>query len=342
MEQVKIGIAGLGRLGKCHARNLMNTRGAVPCAVCSIIEEELQWARENLSEKLECYLSYEDMLKKADIDAVFIVTSSSMHIQQIIQGFEAGKHVFCEKPLDCSVEKCRSVLDIIRNYAREKVFQMGFVRRFDSAYVYAKKRIEEGAIGKPFLMHSRTADHDDFAAFQVNYVKAGGGIFHDMNVHDIDLARWYLGSEVNRVYAVGGSYVHKDFEKVQDADNTMGTCEFEDGSLAFISASRTAFHGHDTRAEIQGTKGIIRIGYTSSVSDVEILDSNGVRREGVHTFFDRFEDAFKREAQFYIDSILGKEKVHITVDDAFQATLVAEALSRSFKEKRVIETSDNL
>lgn len=335
-HELKIGIVGLGRLGKSHAINLLHTARCTLTAACSIVPEEIEWAREHCGTHIAVFEDYDEMLAKADIDAVFLVTSTSVHAQQILKGFEAGKHVFCEKPLGVNITECREAAEKIKQYLPHRKFSMGFVRRFDASYAFAKKRIEEGAIGEPFMVRAQTSDHDDFAPFQVNFVKTGGGIFHDMNVHDIDLARWYLGSEIESVYALGGSYVHPEFDEIGDADNATVSCSFEDGKMAYISASRTAFHGHDTRAEIYGTKGIIRVGYTPAIADVEILDSHGMRRECKYTFFDRFEDAFKQEAQNFVDYVLGLQEPTIHLKDMVQATLGAEAFTRSLKEKRVV------
>ena len=336
---VRVGIVGLGRLGKTHAVNLINTRNCRLTAACSIIEDELGWAKHSLP-GVSLFRSYDELLQSSEVDAVFLVTTTAMHAEQIIKGLRAGKHVFCEKPLGIEIDHCRQAAKEIQQNARDKVFMLGFVRRYDPAYEFAKKKIEEGAIGSPFLVRAQTADHDDFAPFQVAFTQTGGGIFHDMNVHDIDLARWYLGSEISKVYAIGGSYVHKEFADINDADNTSVSCEFENGSMAVISASRTAFHGHDTRTEIHGSKGILRIGYVPSVSDVEILDTGGMRKECVYAFGDRFAEAFKREAQDFIDCVQRTTSPRSNIYDALQATVVAEAFTASFKNKRIVNISE--
>ena len=335
---VKTAIVGLGRLGKSHAENLLNLPNCDLKAACSIIPEELEWAKEHGIQEL--YTDYEELLEKCDIEAVFLATSTSAHADQITKGLEAGKHVFCEKPLAVNLEECRKAAEIINKIADKKVFMLGFVRRFDPAYAFAKKRIEDGAIGKPFMVRSQTSDHDDFAPFQVEYTKHSGGIFHDMNAHDIDLARWYLGSELKSVYAMGGSYVHQEFEEIGDADNASVMCEFDDGGMAVITASRTAFHGHDTRTEIYGTKGIIRIGFTPTIADVTILDNNGIRSECVYTFYDRFKEAFALESKAFIRYIETGETPIISVLDGVKATEATEAFTVSFKKRSVVQISD--
>lgn len=336
---VNIGIVGLGRLGKNHAKNLFCLTQCNLTAACSIVPEELEWAEKQFP-NIQLYDSYTDMLEKADIDAVFLVTTTKFHAEQILQGFEAGKHVFCEKPLAINPDEARPIMGKLGEYEKQRVFMIGLVRRFDPAYSFAKKRIKEGAIGKPYMVYSKTADHNDFAPFQVKFTKTAGGIFHDMNVHDIDLARWFLESEIDSVYATGGSFVHKEFADIEDADNTVVNCRCKDGTIAVIAASRTSFYGHDTRTEILGSKGTIRVGYSPTIADVDILDAQGMRKECVYTFYDRFETAFRLEAQAFVDCIVNKKASPISANDALQASVVAEAFTRSYKENRIVSVQE--
>ena len=182
---------------------------------------------------------------------------------------------------------------------------MGFARRFDPSYSYCLKKLidDGGLIGEPFLVRSQTVDLDEYAELQLDFAPSSGGIFLDYNVHDIDLARWYLGTEIKTVYSKGGGYVHKAFEDINDVDNTVVLAGFEDGKIAVISASRTAFHGHDTHTEILGSKGILKIGITPAKNRVEIVDAHGVRRECVKDFYERFQEGFLAEAQEFVNCI---------------------------------------
>lgn len=336
MNEVRLGIVGLGRLGKRHARNLrFRVPGARLVAACSVVAEELEWARTELG-VTDTYESYDEMLASDGVDAVFLVSTSSVHAEQIKAGLAADKHVFSEKPMGVTVEEC---LDVERAVAAAPNlhFQLGFVRRFDPSLAYAKQKIEEGAIGEPFLVRAQTVDTDEFAEFQISFVPTSGGIFMDMNSHDIDLARWFIGSEIKSVYAIGGSYVHPGFAEVNDADNTVALCQFDNGKMAVISASRTAFHGHDTHTEITGSKGILKIGMTPSKNRVEIFDSEGARVECVQDFYERFQEGFLLEAQSFVDGIIKGVKPSIVAKDGTKATEVGFALTQSFKEKRVVE-----
>jgi len=332
---VKIGIAGLGRLGKRHAVNLRyQVPGAQLAAACSIVPDELSWAEGELG-ITALYPDYDEMLDKADLDAVFLVTSSSMHASQAVRALDKGLHVFTEKPMGVNVDECRQVEQVAARNG-EKVFFVGFVRRYDPSYAYAKKLIEDGVIGEPFMVRSQTVDLDEYADFQVEFVPSSGGIFLDMNVHDIDLARWFLGSEVKTVYARGGSYVHKAFEEVNDADNTVVLAGFEDGKMAVISASRTAFHGHDTHTEISGSRGILKIGMTPAKNRVEIFDAHGARQDCVRDFYERFREGFLNEAREFVNCIREGRKPGVLAQDGTRATEVGFAMTDSFRQGREI------
>ena len=334
-RRLRVGMVGLGRLGKRHAENLaFKVGGAVVAAACSLVPEELEWARKELGVEA-LYGDYGTMIAEAGLDAVFIASSSSVHAAQIAQGLERGLHVFCEKPMGVSLGECLAVEKAVA-LRPDLTFMVGFVRRFDPSYRYAKKLIDEGAIGKPFLLRSQTVDLDEYAPFQVKFVPTSGGIFLDMNVHDIDLARWYLDDEVASVYAIGGSYVHPEFADAGDADNACALLKFRTGRMAVISVSRTAFHGHDTHTEITGSEGIIKIGITPAKNRVELFDRGGARVECVKDFYERFAEGFLAEAAHFVDSALEGKDPGMVAHDGTAATEVGFALTRSFRDGTVV------
>jgi myo-inositol 2-dehydrogenase / D-chiro-inositol 1-dehydrogenase len=327
---LRIGIAGLGRLGKRHAHNLaFRVRGARLVAACSLVPAELDWARRELG-LTALFGDFEAMLASGALDAAFLVSSSSAHAAQAVKALGRGLHVFTEKPMGVSLAECAEV-ERAAAARPGQVFFVGFVRRFDPSYARAKRLIEEGAIGEPFLVRSQTVDLDEYAPFQVAFLPSSGGIFLDMNVHDIDLARWFLGAEVESVHAMGGSFVHPAFGAAGDADNTVALARFAGGKLAVLSASRTAFHGHDTHTEITGSRGILKVGMTPASSRVEIFDAGGARVECAKDFYERFSEAFLAEAQEFVDCALTGRKPSITARDGTKATEVGFALTDSFR-----------
>ena len=252
---VRVGIVGLGRLGRRHAENLAwRVPGAALVAACSPVAEEREWARANLPE-LALHDDYETLLADKSIDAVWLVTPTSLHPAQIIAALRAGKHVFCEKPLSLDLDECDRVIEESARHPELQVM-IGFVRRFDPSYRDAFEKVGKGAIGRPFMVRSQTCDKNDPDGFFVRFAPTSGGLFLDCSVHDIDLARWLLGNpRPKRVFASGTIAIHEGLRECGDIDNGVGICEFEDGRLAVFYASRTMAHGHDTQTEVIGTSG---------------------------------------------------------------------------------------
>lgn len=336
MEKVRIGIVGLGRLGARHAYNLANlVPGAELRAACSPVRAELEWAKTELGVP-QLFENYNEMLVHTDIDALWIASSSVHHAAQALAALDRNLHVFTEKPMGVTLDECANIEKAVAAHSKQ-VFLVGFVRRFDPSYRYAKELVDRGVIGTPFLVRSQTCDLDEYAEFQLEFVKTGGGIFLDMNVHDIDLARWFIGSEIHEVHAVGGSYVHPGFSELGDADNTVCLATFENGAMAVLSASRTAFHGHDTHTEIVGSKGILKVGTTPRKNRVEIFDAQGARADCVRDFYERFEEGFIAEAREFVACIRERRAPGVSPRDGTAATRIGMAMTESYKKKITIK-----
>ncbi|WP_211441120.1 Gfo/Idh/MocA family oxidoreductase [Collimonas humicola] len=333
---LKVGIVGLGRLGRRHAENLMSrVAGATLVAACSPLQSELEWARDTLQVPY-LYEDYAALLAHEGLDAVFLVTPTSLHPQQIIQALQAGKHVFCEKPLSLDLEDCRRVEAEAARHPQLQVM-IGFVRRFDASYQDAYKKIQQGAIGSPFMVYSQTCDQHDPDGFFVKFAATSGGIFLDCSVHDIDLARWLLGNpQPVRAYASGTRAIHQDLQQFQDVDNGVAICEFDNGKLATFYASRTMAHGHDTMTEITGTAGRLTVGSNPRRNRLEIADAHGVRNECLPSFFERFEDAFLTEITSFVEAIRQRRKLDLTLADATEATRIGIALRESLLSKQPV------
>ncbi len=336
-EKLRIGIVGLGRLGQRHAINLaQKVPNATVVATCSPVEKELAWARSELGIETG-YADYAALLAHPGLDAVFLVTPTSLHAEQIILALQAGKHVFCEKPLSLDVADCERVEAEAAKHPELKVM-IGFVRRFDASYRDAAAKLKAGLVGKPYMVRSQTCDQNDPSGFFVRFAATSGGIFLDCSVHDIDLVRWLLGNPVaKRVYASGTIAIHDGLREFHDVDNGLGTVEFADGSLATFMASRTMAHGHETLTEVFGTAGRVAIGANPRLNRVEISDSHGVRNECTPDFYARFADAFLVEAQEFVDAALGKGELSLTLHDATEATRIGLALTQALRQGAPVE-----
>jgi len=335
MRKIKIGVVGLGRLGKKHAENVaFRIPNAELTAVCSIKEEEVLQAKNEWG-ILHGYTDYYEMIQNEELDAVLIASSSGEHCRHIEAALKAGLHVFCEKPLGINLEECEAAEKAVEAYA-DKVFMLGFMRRYDASYHYAKKKIEEGNIGTPILVRAYGLDPENLVEGAIRFAKTSGGIFLDMAIHDIDLARWYLASNPINVYAIGGSYVHKEFEEFGDCDNACALMQFENGSMAMLYSGRTAPHGYHVETEIVGTKGTLRVSAVPQKNMVTIYDQNGAVQECVSGFLERFEQAYLNEVQEFVNCILENRKPEVTVYDGTLSTKAAYAATESFRKNQLV------
>ena len=328
---LRIGIAGLGRLGMRHAQALaQQTPGCTLVAACSPLAPERDWATQQLGLK-HTYESLEQMLAHPGLDAVVLVTPTSLHADQTIAVLQAGKHVFVEKPLALNVPDCERVLQVAQEHPNQ-IAMVGFVRRFDASYMNAYASVAAGEIGKPFLVRSQTCDKNDTEGFFVRFAETSGGIFMDCSVHDIDLARWMLGRpKALRVFASGTIALHPGLAQFQDVDNGMAIVEFEGGQRAVFYASRTMAHGHETTTEVIGTAGKLLIGEHAASDRVIRSDALGVRHAVVKDFHGRFEAAFAAEMNAFVAACRGEQPLTLTLSDALEATRIGLAITRSLQ-----------
>ncbi len=330
MKKIKIGSVGLGRLGLQHAENIATrVMNAELTALCDLNESLLNETADRLGVTHRCK-SFEELIAIEELDAISIVSPSHLHTGQISAALAAGKHVFSEKPLGVTVEECKEAEKAVEKYS-DKVFMLGFMRRFDPSYVYAHEKVMAGEIGKPVLFRSYSQDPEKFIDGAIAFAGHSGGQFLDMAVHDIDLARWFLQSEPESVTAMGGCYAHPEFAEYKDGDNVSCLMKFRNDAMVFLFAGRTAPHGYNVETEIIGTKGILRIASVPQKNLVEVLDNSGVRRECSENFLERFESSYVNEMQEFVDCILEGRKPKVTVYDGTKVSEIAYRCKESFE-----------
>jgi myo-inositol 2-dehydrogenase / D-chiro-inositol 1-dehydrogenase len=335
MKPIRFGLAGLGRLGYQHAQNIAyRTPGAELTAVCSLSETELARASQDFPEATQ-YGNYQAMLEDDRLGAVLICTPSSLHCAQIEAGLAAGLHVFCEKPLGVTVEECERAEQVVARYP-DRVCMLGFMRRYDESYVDAKKLIEAGKIGKPFLVRAYGLDPEARIAGALRFAPTSGGIFLDMAVHDFDLANWFLGGDPASVYAIGGSYVHPEFAEFGDCDNACAMLQYKDGGMAMLYVGRTAAHGYHIETEIVGTRGALRVSPVPQKNLVQIFSQDGVLQECVGGFPERFQAAYLNELHEFVACVAEHRQPGVTVRDGVMATRMAFAATEAYREKRIV------
>ena len=330
MKKLRVGIAGLGRLGRVHAANLAHKiPGAILTAACVPGADSQAYARQELGlEKV--YGDFREMVADPELDAVAIVSPSGEHCWQIEAALDAGKHVFSEKPLGVTMEQCLQAEAAVARHP-ELVCMLGFMRRYDKSYAYAKEKITAGAIGTPYLVKSTGIDPEAVVEGAIRYSGTSGGIFLDSAIHDMDLMRWFLGSEAAEVYAMGCTFKHPDFKAAGDDETGVAVYKFKNGAMGMVHVGRTAPYGYHIETEIVGTEGTIRISAVPEKNRAMVYDVNGARTECVESFPERFAEAYLTEMEEFVRCVREGRKPDTGVADGIYATRVGYATTEAWK-----------
>ncbi|KAL2807839.1 hypothetical protein BJX63DRAFT_439845 [Aspergillus granulosus] len=331
-KKLAVGAAGLGRMGKRHALNFLNRAPrATLVAAFSPDPEEISWAKLNLEPHgVTLYTKYEDMINHPGLQAVVIGTATSVHAEEAVKAIEKDLHVLCEKPLSISVDICNEVVQAARARPHLKVM-CGFSRRFDESYRAAYKKVENGLIGRPSILRSQTCDKHDPSGFYVEYASWSGGVFVDMAVHDIDLTLWFFGSDIipKSISAYGLTAVTPDLKKHNDFDNAVGIVEFWNGKIAYYYCSRMMAHGQEDVTEIIGTEGKLSVNLNPANDLVNYYHAGGITREVPATYWGRFEQAFVKETQEFVDSCLDDTPLPMKLGNAVKAVQIGAWLQQA-------------
>jgi inositol 2-dehydrogenase len=323
-------------MGKVFAHTLAFTVSEVELAAVADIDPQTSQEVAARFGAKNHYTDYHELLKREDIDAVVIVTPTSTHAEIIKAAAAAGKHIFSEKPLAQTLALCDEAIAAVS--AAGVKLQLGFMRRFDPAYVMAKKKIDEGLIGNPVMFRSTSRDPKrtslDFARRENS-----GGLILDMGVHDFDLARWLMGSEVWRVHTEGDCLVYPELKEVGDIDNAMINLKFVNNALGNIDVSRNAVYGYDIRTEVLGSEGGLLIGKLQQTSTL-VMTRQGVTHDTVPYFMERFGEAYAAEIRDFVACILENRPPSVTGMDARQATAIGIAATLSLDESRPVSMSE--
>ncbi|KAL4978288.1 hypothetical protein BDW66DRAFT_165054 [Aspergillus desertorum] len=338
-KKLQVGAAGLGRMGKRHALNFLNRAPrAELVAAFSPDPEEMRWAKQHLEPYgVALYTKYEDMIDHPGLRAVVIGTATSVHAEEAIKAMEKDLHVLCEKPLSISVDICNEVVAAAKRRPHLKVM-CGFSRRFDESYRAAYKKVENGLIGRPSILRSQTCDKHDPSGFYVEYASWSGGVFVDMAVHDIDLTLWFFGSDLipKSISAYGIRAVTPDLKKHDDFDNAVGIVEFYGGKIAYYYCSRMMAHGQEDVTEIIGTEGKLSVNLNPASDLVNYYHAGGITREVPPTYWGRFEQAFVKEANEFVDACLDDTLLPMKLGNAAKAVQIGAWLQEALVTGRQI------
>ena len=336
MEKVKLGIIGLGRLGRKHAENIhFHIPKAELTAICSLIQEELDAVVKEMDPQ---YITkdYTEIIENDQLDGIVIASSSQEHAAMICAAAKAGrKNVFTEKPIGMTLEEIDRIKKEVGANTGMKL-QVGYNRRFDRSVQAAKKKIDDGFIGDPIQVKMINRDPAAMAEFIIQFSPKSGGLVFDMLTHDYDCARWFVNSDAKSVYGLGGVYVYEGLKEVNDIDNCVVLVEFNNSVIGQIETSRNCAYGYHVETEIYGSEGCIRIGSTPLKDRVEYLNVNGVNRKCVEWFFEYWEPTFLAEMKDFVDCIIQDRPPLVSLEDGYKAVQWAYAATEAVKKKQVV------
>ncbi|MCP0887498.1 Gfo/Idh/MocA family oxidoreductase [Ligilactobacillus sp. WILCCON 0076] len=336
-RKVSVGIIGLGRLGSRHAKHLVEKiQGVKLVAACALDENQLKWAQESLGVK-NTYTDYKKMIDKEDLSAVFIVAPTPFHPEMTIYAMEAGLHVFCEKPLGLDLDEVKKMAEVIHSHPKQ-IFQSGFMRRYDESYQYAKKLVDDGKIGKIIYMRGYGIDPISGMESFKKFASAAdsGGIFVDMNIHDVDLIRWFTNQEPIEAYGLTSNIAAPELAEIGEFETGVAQLKFDGGTIATLIGGRHAAHGNQVELEIMGSDGWLRVGEHPDMNRVTVFNESGVVKPSLQSFGERFDDAFTKEVQDFVQNIAEQKQPSVTVDDGIKALLIAKSCQESANTGKLV------
>lgn len=330
-KKLKVGVIGTGRIGKIHASNIVKNFANVEVkAVADIYADNVkEWAAGLGIQHI--YSDYKQIIEDQEIDAVIICSSTDTHSQITIEAAQAGKHIFCEKPIDYDIERIRQALNAVEQAGVK--FQVGFNRRFDHNFKKVRELILNGSIGEVQIVKVISRDP---APPPAEYVKVSGGMFLDMTIHDFDMVRYLTGSEVTEVYANAAVLVDKAIGEAGDVDTALISLKFASGAIGMIDNSRQAVYGYDQRVEILGSKGGITVTNDTPTNVIVSTENSVMADKPKYFFLERYMDSFAAELEAFFSSIRNNTDPIVTGIDGLKPVLIGLAAKQSYEEGKPV------
>lgn len=332
-----VGVIGAGRIGKLHIESLALR---IPEASVVAVADPDKGAARAMAEKFgirSVYADHTKILKDRTVDAVVICSPTDTHAQYIREAAARKKHIFCEKPVDLTLANIQSAIT-----AAEKAgvkLMVGFNRRFDPNFLKVRDMVKRGAVGEPHLLKITSRDP---GPPPLSYVKVSGGLFLDMAIHDFDMARYLVGSEVVEVYAKGAVLVDPAIGEAGDIDTAVTTLTFANGAIGTIDNSRKAAYGYDQRVEVFGSKGMVNVRNNTPDTHVH-YDKDGEHASlPLHFFMDRYTESYYREMKAFVDAVVNDGELPVTGRDGLLSVAIALAAKASQKENRPVKVEEVL
>ena len=327
----KVAVLGLGRIGKIHLRNLIDYGSTIhPIAITSS-ESGKAFAKSNNIDAI--YKTLEEALTKDEIDAFVLCSPSDTHFSYTKRLIEAGKSIFCEKPLDLSLER----IEELENMAKVKgvLLMVAFNRRFDPNFAALKHNIQRGKIGFPQIVKITSRDP---GLPPLDFIAHSGGIFLDMIIHDFDMARFLLADEVIEVFSKASVNIDPAIKAYGDFDTAVNILTFRKGTITIIDNSREAKYGYDQRIEVFGSKGMLKVENRHPISLDFYGNEGGLLSKPFDFFIDRYQDSYKIELKVFLNALhqVEMQEQLVGAEDAKKATQIALAAMQSVQEGRPI------
>ncbi len=333
---ITVGIIGAGRIGRVHVESICTQ---VPDAKIKTLadpflnDDTAAWAKE--MGVAQTTKDYQDIINDPEIDAVLICSSTDTHSQISVEAIRAGKHVFCEKPIDHDVAKIQEVIDALKEHSVK--YQVGFNRRFDHNFEAVRDAVAAGKIGDTHIIKVTSRDPEPPSA---EYVKVSGGMFLDMTIHDFDMVRFLAGCDAEEVYVQAAVLVDPAIGEAGDVDTAVITLKMENGSIAVIDNSRKAVYGYDQRVEVFGSAGMVSAS-NDCASTAVISNAQGVTGEKpLHFFLERYMAAYAKEVKCFIKAIVEDTETPLGVMDGLKPVLMGLAAKKSLEEHRPVKISE--
>ncbi len=335
---INVGIIGAGRIGQVHAKSILT--GVPDATILAIADPYMSDAAAAWAKSVGIpgiYQDYKKILDDPRIDAVLICSSTDTHAQLSLEAIAAGKHIFCEKPIDQKLNRIDEVKAALAASPKRLKYQVGFNRRFDHNFRALREAVCNGKIGDVQFIRISSRDPE---APPANYVATSGGIFLDMMIHDLDMLRYLSGSEVVEVYADGAVLIDPAIGKAGDVDTATVSARMSNGALALIDNSRKAVYGYDQRAEVFGSKGSIQNGNDASSTAVLSTVEGVVSEKPLWFFLQRYMSAYQAEVRAFIESIVNDADVEVGVEDGLVSIKLGLACKKSLAEHRPVRIDE--
>ena len=327
---IKLAIVGLGRIGKVHLKNCIHSLPQVEVvAACSRSEQSLNYAKQLGVDAL--FTSFDQLLKQVAFDAVIIASPTALHYEHLEQAIAFKKHIFCEKPIDLSLT---NTYLLKKQLAQQSIkFMLGFNRRFDPSILKVKVELSQGKLGK--IQSIRIISRDPGPP-PMEFLKTSGGLFLDMAIHDFDLLRYLMDSEVNEVYTTAGVFGALPLKSIGDVDTAITVLKFNNESIATIENSRNSSYGYDQRLEVFGECGMLTTGNQFEHS-VQYADAQGSHQpKPIGFFIERYQSSYLKSLAYFIDCLINNSDPSISFNDGLASLKIGLAAKKSSSENRVV------